>query len=60
MKDQNPSDIPPARPLSLHEQLLLLDLATEVLEGLEQLGVENRQELEELLERLERQVADSE
>jgi hypothetical protein len=60
MKDQNPSDIPHARPLSLHEQLLLLDLATEVLEGLEQLGVENRQELEELLERLERQVADSE
>ena len=45
--------------LSVHELLLRLDLATEVLEGLDQLGVTNREELEALLARLERQIADA-
>jgi hypothetical protein len=38
--------------------LARLDLATEVLEGLDELGVENRVELESLMERLERKIAD--
>ena len=44
---------------SVHELLLRLDLATEVLEGLEELGLETRSQVEELLTRLERQIADS-
>jgi hypothetical protein len=38
---------------------LRLDLATEVLEGLDELGLETRAQVEELLTRLERQIADS-
>ncbi len=45
--------------LSVHEMLLLLDLATEVLEGLDELGLESRSQVEELLNRLEAQIADS-
>ena len=45
--------------LSVHEILLRLDLATEVLEGLDELGLESRSEVEELLTRLEAQIADS-
>ena len=44
---------------SVHELLLRLDLATEVLEGLDELGLDTRAEVEELLTRLERQIADS-
>jgi hypothetical protein len=44
--------------LSDHEILLRLDLATEVLEGLDELGLESRTQVEELLARLEAQVAD--
>jgi hypothetical protein len=44
---------------SVHQLLLRLDLATEVLEGLDELGLENRAQVEELLARLERQIADS-
>lgn len=44
---------------SVHELLLRLDLATEVLEGLDELGLETRTQVEELLTRLERQIADS-
>jgi hypothetical protein len=47
-------------PQSLHNLLMQLDLATEVLEGLDELGVDNRAELEALLVRLERQIADAE
>jgi hypothetical protein len=43
---------------SVHQLLLRLDLATEVLEGLEELGLESRAEVEQLLVRLERQIAD--
>jgi hypothetical protein len=43
---------------SVHELLLRLDLATEVLEGLDELGLETRAQVEELLTRLERQIAD--
>jgi hypothetical protein len=45
---------------ALHDLLLQLDLATEVLEGLDELGVDNRADLEALLVRLERQIADAE
>lgn len=38
--------------------LMRLDLATEVLEGMEELGVETRSELVALLEQLERQISD--
>jgi hypothetical protein len=44
---------------SVHQLLLRLDLATEVLEGLEELGLETRAEVEQLLVDLERQIADS-
>lgn len=47
-------------PQAVHALLLQLDLATEVLEGLDELGVDNRADLEALLARLERQVADAE
>ena len=45
--------------VSVHQLLLRLDLATEVLEGLDELGLETRAQVEDLLARLERQVADS-
>ena len=44
---------------SVHALLLRLDLATEVLEGLDELGLETRTQVEELLTRLERQIADA-
>jgi hypothetical protein len=44
---------------SVHKLLLRLDLATEVLEGLDELGLETRAQVEELLTQLERQIADS-
>ncbi len=44
---------------AVHELLLRLDLATEVLEGLDELGLETRGQVEELLTRLEAQIADS-
>jgi hypothetical protein len=44
---------------SVHRLLLALDLATEVLEGLDELGLETRAEVEQLMARLERQIADS-
>jgi len=43
---------------SVHQLLLRLDLATEILEGLDELGLETRAEVEQLLVRLERQIAD--
>jgi hypothetical protein len=53
-RDGSPGDGP-----SVHELLLRLDLATEVLEGLDELGLETRTQVEELLTQLERQIADS-
>jgi len=44
---------------SVHQLLLRLDLATEVLDGLDELGLETRAEVEVLMARLERQIADS-
>ena len=44
---------------SVHQLLLRLDLAMEVLEGLDELGLETRAQVEELLARIERQIADS-
>ena len=49
----------PGETVSVHQLLLHLDLATEVLEGLDELGLETRTEVEELMARLERQIADS-
>lgn len=46
------------RQLSEHELLLRLDLATEVLEGLDELGLDTRSQVDALLNRLERQIAD--
>ena len=43
---------------SQHELLITLDLATEVLEGLTELGVETRDEVEALMEQLEWQIVD--
>ena len=43
---------------SIHQLLLRLDLATEVLEGLDELGLETRADVEQLLVRLERRIAD--
>ncbi len=50
----------PAPPASLHDALIRLDRATELLEGLEELGVDSRQELQDLMERLERQIDEAE
>jgi hypothetical protein len=44
---------------SVHQLLIRLDLATEVLEGLDELGVDTRADVEDLMARLERQIADS-
>jgi len=45
--------------LTVHELLLRMDLATEVLEGLNELGLDNRAQVEALLARLERQIDDA-
>ena len=45
--------------LTDHEILLRMELATEVLEGLDELGLESRSQVEELLTRLEAQIADA-
>jgi hypothetical protein len=49
----------PGDTVSVHQLLLRLDLATEVLEGLDELGLDTRAEVEKLLTDLERQIADS-
>jgi hypothetical protein len=49
----------PGDPVSVHQLLLRLDLAMEVLEGLDELGLDTRAEVEKLLADLERQIADS-
>ena len=56
--EQAPGDSPEER-ASVHQLLLRLDLATEVLEGLDELGLEARTQVKELLTRLERQIADA-
>jgi hypothetical protein len=48
----------PGETASVHQLLLRLDLAAEVLEGLDELGLETRADVEQLLVRLERQIAD--
>lgn len=54
---QLPED-PQGGTTSVHQLLMRLDLAMEVLEGLDELGLESRAQVEELLARLERQIAD--
>lgn len=46
--------------LSDHELLLLLDLAEEVLEGMDQLGVQTRSEIEDAVVQIERRIAEHE
>jgi hypothetical protein len=46
--------------MSEHELLLLMDLAMETIEGLDQLGVETRSELEALMSDIERRIAEDE
>ncbi len=58
-RPENASDALGDDGLSVHDLLLRLDLATEVLEGLDELGLESRSEVQELLTRLEAQIADS-
>ncbi len=55
---QRPEDLQ-GEMTSVHQLLLRLDLATEVLEGLDELGLETRAEVETLLAHIERQIADS-
>lgn len=43
---------------TVEAQLMRLDLATEVLEGLDELGVDDRDQLQALMKQLERQIAD--
>ena len=44
--------------LNDHDLLLLLDLAAEVIEGLDQLGVATRDEVEALMVQIERRIAE--
>ena len=53
------ADALPGESRPTHELLLRLDLAMEVLEGLDELGLDTRSQVEELLARLEQQIADS-
>jgi hypothetical protein len=55
----DPDEDPRGDPVSVHQRLLRLDLAMEVLEGLDELGLETRAEVEALLADLEQQIADS-
>ena len=56
MPPQNDPGQDRARPV--HELLMRMDLATEVLEGLDELGLETRAQVEELLARLEQEIGD--
>ena len=44
---------------SVHELLLQMDLATEVLEGLDELGLDTRAQVEALLAKLEREIGEA-
>lgn len=58
-RSTNPQSNDEDEELTELELLLRLDLATEVLEGLDQLGIADRQQLQALLERLERRIQDA-
>jgi hypothetical protein len=60
MSAQLPQDTSGAdMPRTIHELLLRMDLATEVLEGLVELGLDTRAQVEELLANLEREIEDA-
>ena len=60
MSEQPTAQNPEAdKPRSVHELLLRMDLATEVLEGLDEHGLDNREQVEELLAKLERKIGDA-
>ena len=60
MSEARPQDTPDTdKPHSEHELLLRMDLATEVLEGLDELGLDTRAQVEALLADLERQLGDA-
>jgi hypothetical protein len=46
------------QPRSVHELLMQMDLATEVLEGLDEMGLDTRAQVEALLAKLEREIGD--
>ena len=56
---RSPHDESDATPDTLQALLLRLDLATETLEGLDELGVDTREELEALMDQLERQIEEA-
>jgi hypothetical protein len=58
---ERPATAPSAsdKPRSVHELLLQMDLATEVLEGLDELGLDTRDQVEALLAQLEREIGDA-
>ena len=60
MSEKSTADSPATdAPRSVHQLLLQMDLATEILEGLDELGLDTRAQVEELLARLEREIADA-
>ena len=60
MNDERPpEDARTDKPRSEHEILLRMDLATEILEGLDELGLDTRAQVEALLADLERQLGDA-
>jgi hypothetical protein len=59
MNDQRMQGRPAKKRANSTESLLMrLDLAVETLENLDELGVDNRVELQALLQKLERQIED--
>jgi hypothetical protein len=59
MNDQRMQGRPAKKRATSTESLLMrLDLAVETLENLDELGVDNRVELQALLQQLERQIED--
>ncbi len=60
MSGERPQDdLQTDKPRSEHAILLRMDLATEVLEGLDELGLDTREQVEALLADLERQLGDA-
>ena len=60
MSGERPQDdLQPDKPRSEHEVLLRMDLAAEVLEGLDELGIDTREQVEALLADLERKLGDA-
>jgi hypothetical protein len=59
VSDRGNREADAGKPAPVHELLLRLDLAVEVLEGLDELGVASRAELETLIAGLEMQIGET-